>query len=50
VHQPDALDLHHVRADAEEHALLAARASTISRFISATARAMPSISERATMA
>src|SRR5687767_13038626 len=51
VHLADALQLHDVRADAEDHALaLAARASIIRRFISDTARAMPSISERATMA
>ena len=51
VHQPYALLLYHVRTDAEDHApALVPRASTISRFISATARAMPSRSERATMA
>src|SRR5688572_18082716 len=51
VHQPHTFLLHHVRADAENHAAaLAPRASTIRRFISDTARAMPSSSERATMA
>jgi hypothetical protein len=51
VHQPDTFLLDHVRADPEDHApALAERASIISRFISATARAMPSSSERPTIA
>src|SRR5918994_2778779 len=51
VHPADALQLHDVRTDAEDHApALGARASTIRRFISDTARAMPSMSERATIA
>src|SRR5678816_1403920 len=51
VHLADTLQLHHIGADAENHApALAPRASTINRFISATARAMPSMSERATIA
>ena len=47
----DALELHDVGADAEDHApALAPRASTISALHLATARAMPSITARATIA
>ncbi len=46
----DALDLHEVRADAEDHAGTPPRAPVMRRFISATAGPKPAMTARATIA